>query len=271
MPNIENVSGENTALRFSAAPSAGTSEVQTITVTGTPTGGTFKLKYRGRTTTALVYNAADTVITAALEALSTIGSGGVVASGTLATGTTVTFAAQLGKQAVQMIEPVEVKFTGGTAPAIAVVETTPGVTASGRGAAKGQVGFDAATGTQYTNTGTATAPTWTETQTHVVAAAAADGAVTIPNVGSKTVFVTKAGVCAMTLGTPTTAQNGVSIVFMSTTANAHTVTCATIGFNAGDAAKDVATFGAAIGNNFQVEAYAGEWYVIGTPVGVTLG
>lgn len=268
---IENVAGDGVPLKFSGAPSAGTSAVQTITVTGTPTGGTFKLKYRGHTTTALAYNAADTAITAALEALPTIRAGGVVASGTLSSGTTVTFAAQLGAQAVQLIQPVNVKLTGGTAPDITVEATTPGVTATGRGAALGQMGFDSTTGTQYVNTGTAYAPAWTEVEKHVQQVASANGAVTIPNVGSKTVLLTKAGVAAMTLGTPTTAQNGVRITFIATTANAHTVTCATIGFNAGDEAKDVATFGAAIGNNFSVEAYGGEWYVVGTPVGVTLG
>ena len=48
----------------------------------------------------------------------------------------------------------------------------------------------------------------------------------------------------------------------STTAAAHTVTADTIGFNAGDAAKDVGTFGAAIGNGFSCVAYGGEWYVL---------
>lgn len=96
--------------------------------------------------------------------------------------------------------------------------------------------------------------------------AAADGAVAIK---SSTVLITKAGVAALTLGTPTTAQNGTVITFVSTTANAHTVTAATIGFNAGDAAKDVGTFGAAIGNGFTCIAYAGEWYIVGTPVDVT--
>lgn len=96
--------------------------------------------------------------------------------------------------------------------------------------------------------------------------AAANGAVTIKN---STVIITKGSACALTLGTPTAAQNGTVITFVSTTAAAHTVTAATIGFNAGDAAKDVGTFGAAIGNGFTCIAYGGEWYIVGTPVGVT--
>lgn len=96
--------------------------------------------------------------------------------------------------------------------------------------------------------------------------AAADGAIEIK---SSTVLITKGTAAALTLGTPTTAQNGVRLTIVSTTAAAHTVTAQTIGFNAGDAASDVATFGAAIGNNFECIAYGGEWYVIGTDVGVT--
>lgn len=98
--------------------------------------------------------------------------------------------------------------------------------------------------------------------TPVVSAASANGAITIPDGGIKIIPVTKAGVCAMTLGVPTTAQNGVILVFFSTTAQAHTLTAATIGFNAGDAAADVATFGGAIGDGLIITAYLGEWYIL---------
>ena len=87
---------------------------------------------------------------------------------------------------------------------------------------------------------------------------ATNGAATIAN---GVVVITKGTACAVTLGTPTSAQNGTKITFISTTAAAHTVTAGTIGFNAGDAAKDVGTFGAAIGNGFTCIAYEGEWYV----------
>ena len=99
-----------------------------------------------------------------------------------------------------------------------------------------------------------------------VTAASADGAITIQ---SGTVVITKGTACALTLGTPTTAQNGTIIRIISATAAAHTVTATTIGFNAADAAGDVGTFGAAIGNNLIVVAYGGEWLVLGN-TGVTL-
>ena len=99
-----------------------------------------------------------------------------------------------------------------------------------------------------------------------VTAASADGAITIQ---SSTVVITKGTACALTLGTPTTAQNGTIIRIISATAAAHTVTATTIGFNAADAAGDVGTFAAAIGNNLTVVAYGGEWLVLGN-TGVTI-
>lgn len=95
-----------------------------------------------------------------------------------------------------------------------------------------------------------------------VSVASANGAITIPDGGIKLIPVTKAGVCAMTLGVPTTAQNGVILVFYSTTAQAHTLTVATIGMNAGDGASDVGTFGGAIGDGIILTAYQGEWYIL---------
>lgn len=87
--------------------------------------------------------------------------------------------------------------------------------------------------------------------------AAANGAVAIQN---STVIITKGTACALTLGTPSTAQNGTRVRFVSTTAAAHTVTNATVGFNNGGAGGDVGTFGAAIANGFEVVAYGGVWW-----------
>lgn len=50
---------------------------------------------------------------------------------------------------------------GLAAPVAAVVETTPGVTATGRGAAIGSLLTDTTNGTIYVNSGTYAAPTWT--------------------------------------------------------------------------------------------------------------
>ena len=46
-----------------------TNEVQTVTVNGSPTGGTFTLTFRGATTSGLAYNAAASTVQTALQGL----------------------------------------------------------------------------------------------------------------------------------------------------------------------------------------------------------
>lgn len=155
------------------APSAGTDEVQTLTIGGTPDGGTFKLTFDGHTTAPITWTGADdaaliAAVDAALEALPNIGAGGVVcADGTLTDGIgtiTITFGGNLTKLAVPTITVANNSLTG-TSPTLAVAETTPGVTATARGAAKGATLQDTTNGILYINTGTALAPTWTKVGT----------------------------------------------------------------------------------------------------------
>lgn len=149
------------------APVAGTDEIQTITIGGTPTGGTFTLTFEGHTTAPITWSATNNTlianIDAALEALANVGTGGVTtAVGTMTAGigtATVTFVAQLGKKAVGLMTATS-SLTG-TSPTVAVAETTPGVNASARGAAIGATLTDITNGKLYINTGTAAAPTWT--------------------------------------------------------------------------------------------------------------
>jgi hypothetical protein len=91
-----------------------------------------------------------------------------------------------------------------------------------------------------------------------VNAYAADGAITIE---TSQAMLTKAGVNAMTLASPTNPDhNGVEITIQAATANAHTVTLVA-GFNGAGAGADVATFGGAIGDAITIVAYNGVWYV----------
>lgn len=151
-------------------PGAGTDEVQTLTIGGTPTGGTFTLTYEGFTTAPIAWTATDATlvanIDAALGALQSIGGASNVttAAGTVSSGIgtiTITFVAALGKQAVSLIVADDDLLTG-TSPTAVVTETTPGVTAAGRGSAKGALMTDVTNGVLYINTGTAAAPTWTK-------------------------------------------------------------------------------------------------------------
>lgn len=58
-----------------------TGEVNTITDTGTTTGGTYTITVNGETTTAIAYDAANATILAALNALGNVDAGDVVLSG----------------------------------------------------------------------------------------------------------------------------------------------------------------------------------------------
>jgi hypothetical protein len=118
---------ESGVLAASAAVLGGTNEQQTVTITGTPTGGTFTLTFNGATTANIAYNAAASAVVSALEALPNIGSGNVTGTGGALPGTPVviTFTNQLGKQNVNQMTAAHA-FTGGTAPAIAITTTTAG-------------------------------------------------------------------------------------------------------------------------------------------------
>lgn len=156
------------ARTLAGAPGAGTDEVQTLTIGGTPTGGSFRLSFKSRVTSAIAWSSTNATlianIDAALEALSSIGTGGVTtAVGTMTAGigtATLTFVGAKGKRA-QPLVVVHSNDLEGTAPTLAIAETTPGVTAGHRGAAKGAMVTDTTNGKQYINTGTTTAPTWT--------------------------------------------------------------------------------------------------------------
>ncbi|MEU9515921.1 hypothetical protein [Micromonospora sp. NPDC048169] len=53
----------------------------TVTIGGTPSGGTFTLTFGGQTTSGIAYNAAPSAVQSALVALSSIGSGNATVSG----------------------------------------------------------------------------------------------------------------------------------------------------------------------------------------------
>lgn len=169
MPYLDPAAGAAREVYSSAgAPGAGTDEVQTITIGGTPTGGTFKLAFGGFITAAISWSATNNTlrdnVDAALEALPSIGTGGVAtAVGTMTAGIgtlTVTFSGgNVTKRAVPTITVADNSLTG-TSPTVAVAETTPGVDAAGRGASPGAMLIRLDTGARYQNIGTAAAPNW---------------------------------------------------------------------------------------------------------------
>lgn len=107
-------------------PYGGTSdEQQTLTITGTPTGGTWTATYAGQTTSAIAYNASAAAVQAALEALSTVGEGNVTVTGSAGGPYTVTFAGDLANTNVAQMTTAD-SLSGGTDPAVAVATTTAG-------------------------------------------------------------------------------------------------------------------------------------------------
>lgn len=110
----------------SALSTTSASEVQTVTLSGSPSGGTFTLSFMGQTTATIAYNAAAAAVQSALQALSTVGAGNATVAGTGPW--TVTFAGSLANQGVDLLVANGALLTGGTTPSVAVARTTPGKT-----------------------------------------------------------------------------------------------------------------------------------------------
>lgn len=154
---------------FVGVPGAGTNEVQTLTIGGTPTGGTFTITVEGFTTAAITWSSNNTTllaaINAALDALVNVGTAGIVATaGTLTAGIgTILLTCSGGNmQRRDVALMTATSSLTGTSPTAVIATTTPGVEAAGRGAARGAMVVNSSTGIVYTNTSaTPNAPTWT--------------------------------------------------------------------------------------------------------------
>lgn len=162
-------------------PSNGTSEVQTLTIGGTPTAGSLRLRFDGFTTSAITWSATNATllsnINTALDALPNLENGEVVATDTSLTdgiGTiALTFGGNRAKLAVNLI--VAVSSLTGTSPTAAVTDTTPGVTATGRGeVVKGSLLVNTTTPALYQNTGTTLEPVWEVLPTDTVGIVSTD-------------------------------------------------------------------------------------------------
>lgn len=119
---------------------AAANDVQTLTFTGTPTGGTFRLSFNGQVTAPITYSTTDATlqanILAALIALPNVGTGNVtVTSATSGTVVTHTFVGALAGQEQPVMVFYQNSLTGGTTPTATFAHTTLGVTAGGHYAA----------------------------------------------------------------------------------------------------------------------------------------
>jgi hypothetical protein len=101
-------------------------EVQTVTVNGSPTGGTFTLSFEGASTTALPYNESSANVQTALRALSTINGANCTVSGSAGGPYTVTFTGTKAALPQLLMTTSYAALTGGTNPTVTVVRATPG-------------------------------------------------------------------------------------------------------------------------------------------------
>lgn len=104
----------------------GANEVQLVTITGTPAGGTFTLTFDGETTAGIVFNATAAAVQAALLALASLALGDVVVTGSAGGPYTLTFGGDFTEDDVATLTASALGLTGGTAPAVAVTTPTPG-------------------------------------------------------------------------------------------------------------------------------------------------
>lgn len=119
-------SGSFQASSLEAGGSGGVDEVQSVAVTGSPTGGTFTLTFRDQTTAAIAFNAAIAAVEDALEALPNIGDGDVRVTGSTGGPWAVHFVNDLGHQSLPLMTKNATGLTGGTSPNITVTQTTDG-------------------------------------------------------------------------------------------------------------------------------------------------
>lgn len=101
-----------------------TSEVQTLTVTGGPTGGTFTLTFGGQTTDPIAHDASAEDVQAALADLPNVDEGDVEVT-KAANVYTVTFGGEYGTEDVPALTAAD-SMTGGTDPGVTVATATAG-------------------------------------------------------------------------------------------------------------------------------------------------
>jgi len=153
-------------LPLAGVPASGVDEVQRVTITGGPTGGSITLTYAGQTTAAIPYNATAAQVQAALEALAAIAAGDVACSGGPFPTTAIDVRFQNDLGGLNLTEMTAASaLTGGVSPAVAVSTVTPGVRGSYRGARYGQLLCDTTNGVLYEQTSLSPAtPTWSEVE-----------------------------------------------------------------------------------------------------------
>lgn len=150
-------------LSISGTPDDGVSEVQRLTPSGTISAGSFTVTFDGEETDPIDWNATAAEVETALEALSNIGTGGVVCAGGPINSAfvSITFAGSLAGLPQPEVTVDDALLTGST-PAVTPSTTTAGVRGTYRGAQGGAVLQDELNGYLFVNNGTALVPVWAD-------------------------------------------------------------------------------------------------------------
>jgi len=127
--NSTNLQGDTADVTETKKGTKAINEEQTVTITGSPTGGTFTLTYGIETTGTMGYSASAVQIEAALEALTAIDDVSVTLSGTTglpADSFVVEFKGNLAGTDASLLTIDTTDLQGGTNPSGSVVETIKG-------------------------------------------------------------------------------------------------------------------------------------------------
>lgn len=108
-----------------ACGAVASNEIQSVTITGSPTGGSFTLTFQGATTASIAYNPAPAAVQSALTALSTIGTGNCTVTGSTGGPFAVQFVGDLAELNLPAMTATAA-FTGGTSPGVTVATTQQG-------------------------------------------------------------------------------------------------------------------------------------------------
>lgn len=103
-------------------------EIQTVTITGGPTGGTFTLTFGANTTAAIAYNAAASAVQSALTAIASIGANNVSVSGPNGGPWVVEFVGGKANHSEALMTGNGAALTGGSSPGVSITETQAGFT-----------------------------------------------------------------------------------------------------------------------------------------------
>jgi hypothetical protein len=129
LDNVQCYAGEKVLRYGQFLTMEGIAEVETATITGAPTGGTFILTLPAlgdqpaQSTVPLAFNATAATVQAALTALSRVGPSGVVVTGSAGGPYTMTFDARFPN--LPQLTSTNL-FTGGTTPGVTMATTTDG-------------------------------------------------------------------------------------------------------------------------------------------------